>query len=84
MEKKELDIGEIAKLMEENEIGDLKELRKLLEDYDTLCNDVMQLTLIITFLNSFLDGKGMGEEAKRFVKKCMEEQFGNNNSNGRA
>lgn len=83
MEKKELDIGEIAKLMEENEIGDLKELRKLLEDYDTLCNDVMQLTLIITFLNSFLDGKGMREEAKRFVNKCMEEQFGNNNSNGR-
>ena len=32
---------------------------------------------------SFLDGKGMGEEAKRFVKKCMEEQFGTN-SRGKA
>lgn len=83
MERKELDINEVAKLMEENEISDLKELKKLLGDYNNLCNDVVQLTLVITFLNSFLDGKGMGEEAKRFVKKCMEDQFGNNNK-GRA
>ena len=82
--EKELDINEVAKLMEENEIGDLKELGKLLGDYNTLCNDVLQLTLVITFLNSFLDGKGMGEEAKRFVKKCMEEQFGNSNNKGKA
>ena len=74
--EKELDINEIAKLMEENEISDLEELKKLLGDYNNLCNDVLQLTLVITFLNSFLDGKGIGEEAKRFVKKCMEEQFG--------
>lgn len=81
--EKELDIKEVAKLMEENEIGDLKELKKLLGDYNNLCNDVLHLTLVITFLNSFLDGKGMGEEAKRFVKKCMEEQFGTN-SRGKA
>ena len=74
--EKELDINDVAKLMEENEIDDLGELRKLLGDYDNLCNDVLQLTLVITFLNSFLDEKGIGEEAKRFVKKCMEEQFG--------
>lgn len=83
MERKELDIKEVAKLMEENEIGDLEGLRKLLGDYDNLCNDVLQLTLVITFLNSFLDGKGMGEEAKRFVKKCIEEKFGTN-SGGKA
>lgn len=83
MERKELDIKEVAKLMEENEIGDLEGLRKLLGDYDNLCNDVLQLTLVITFLNSFLDEKGMGEEAKRFVKKCMEEKFGTN-SRGKA
>ena len=83
MERKELDINEISKLMEENEISDLKELKKLLGDYDNLCNDVLQLTLVITFLNSFLDEKGMGEEAKKFVKKCMEEQFGTN-SRGKA
>lgn len=71
-------------MMEENEISDLKELRKLLGDYDNLCNDFLQLALLVSFLNSFLDGKGMGEEAKRFVKKCMEEQFGNDNSKGRA
>lgn len=76
MERKELDINDVAKLMEENEIDDLGELRKLLGDYSNLCNDVLQLTLVITFLNSFLDEKGIGEEAKRFVKKCMEEQFG--------
>lgn len=81
--EKELDIKEVVKLMEENEIGDLGELRKLLGDFDKLCNDVLQLTLVITFLNSFLDEKGMGEEAKRFVKKCMEEQFGTN-SGGKA
>ena len=73
--EKELDINDVAKLMEENEIDDLGELRKLLGDYSNLCNDVLQLTLVITFLNSFLDEKGIGEEAKRFVKKCMEEQF---------
>ena len=83
MERKELDIKEVAKLMEENEIGDLKELRKLLGNYNNLCNDVLQLTLVIAFLNSFLDGKGMGEEAQKFVKKCMEEQFGTN-SGGKA
>ena len=81
--EKELDINEVAKLMEENEISDLEGLKKLLGDYSNLCNDVLQLTLVITFLNSFLDGKGMGEEAKKFVKKCMEEQFGNN-SRGKA
>ena len=74
--EKELDINDVAKLMEENEIDDLGELRKLLGDYSNLCNDVLQLTLVITFLNSFLDEKGIGEEAKLFVKKCMEEQFG--------
>ena len=74
--EKELDINDVSKLMEENEIDDLGELRKLLGDYSNLCNDVLQLTLVITFLNSFLDEKGIGEEAKRFVKKCMEEQFG--------
>ena len=83
MERKELDINEVSKLMEENEIGDLKELKKLLGDYDNLCNDVLQLTIVITFLNSFLDEKGMGEEAQKFVKKCMEEQFGTN-SRGKA
>ena len=83
MERKELDINEVAKLMEENEISDLEGLRKIVKDYDSLCEDVVQLTLVITFLNSFLDGKGMGEEAKRFVKKCMEEQFGTN-SRGKA
>ena len=81
--EKELDINEVAKLMEENEIGDLEELKKLLGDYNTLCNDVFQLTLVIAFLNSFLDGKGMGEEAQRFVEKCMGEQFGTN-SRGKA
>ena len=74
--EKELDINDVAKLMEENEIDDLGELRKLLGDYSNLCNDVLHLTLVITFLNSFLDEKGIGEEAKRFVKKCMEEQLG--------
>ena len=77
--EKELDIKEVAKLMEENEIGDLKELRKLLVDYDKLRNDVVQLTLVIIFLNSFLDENEMGEEARRYVKKRMEEQFGTNN-----
>lgn len=81
--EKELDIKEVAKLMEENEIGDLGELRKLLGDYKKLCNDVVQLTLVITFLNSFLDGNEMGEEARRFVKKCMEERLGTN-SRGKA
>ena len=81
--EKELDINDVAKLMKENEIDDLGELRKLLGDYSNLCNDVLQLTLVITFLNSFLDEKGIGEEAKRFVKKCMEEQFGTN-SGGKA
>ena len=32
--EKELDIKEVAKLMEENEIGDLEELKKLLGDGD--------------------------------------------------
>ena len=81
--EKELDINDVAKLMEENEIDDLGELRKLLGDYSNLCNDVLQLTLVITFLNSFLDEKGLGEEAKRFVKKCMDDQFGTN-SGGKA
>ena len=81
--EKELDIKEVAKFMEENEIGDLEELKKLLVNYNSLCNDVLQLTLVIAFLNSFLDGKGMGEEAQKFVEKCMEEQFVTN-SGGKA
>lgn len=74
--EKELDINEVAKLMEENEIANLEGLRKVIKDYDSLCEDVIQLTCVLALLNSFIDEKGMGEEAKRFVKKCMEEQFG--------
>ena len=83
MERKELDINEVAKLMEENEIVNLEGLRKIVKDYDSLCEDVVQLTCVLALLNSFINEKGMGEEAKRFVKKCMEEQFGTN-SRGKA
>lgn len=81
--EKELDINEVAKLMEENEIVDLEGLRKIVKDYDSLCEDVVQLSCVLALLGSFLKGKGMGEEAKKFVKKCMEKQFGTN-SGGKA
>lgn len=81
--EKELDINEVAKLMEENEISDLEGLRKIIKDYDSLCEDIVQLTCVLALLNSFINEKGMGEEAKKFVKKCMEEQFGTN-SRGKA
>ena len=76
MERKELDINDVAKLMEENEIVDLEGLRKIIKDYDSLCDDIVQLTCVLALLNSFINEKGLKDEAKRFVKKCMEEQFG--------
>ena len=81
--EKELDINEIAKLMEENEIVDLGGLMKIIKDYDSLCEDVVQLTCVLALLNSFIDRKGLKDEAIRFVKKCMEEQFGTS-SGGKA
>lgn len=81
--EKELDIKEVAKLMEENEIGDLEGLRKIIKDYDSLCEDIAQLTCVLALLNSFINEKGLLDEANKFVKKCMEEQFGTN-SRGKA
>lgn len=78
MERKELDINEVAKLMEENEIVDLEGLRKIVKDYDSLCEDIVQLTCVLALLNSFINEKGLKDEAMKFVKKCMEEQFGTN------
>ena len=81
--EKELDINEVSKLMEENEIGDLEGLRKIIKDYDSLCEDVVQLTCVLALLNSFLKGKGLEDEAMKFLKESSEEQFGTN-SRGKA
>lgn len=83
MEKAKIDIDEVAKLMEENEIVDLEGLRKIIKDYDSLCEDVVQLTCVLALLDSFLKGKGLKDEARKFLKESSEEQFGTNNS-GRA
>lgn len=83
MERKELDIKEVAKLMEENEIVDLEGLRKIIKDYDSLCEDVVQLTCVLALLGSFLKGKGLEDEAMKFLKESSEEQFGTN-SRGKA
>lgn len=83
MERKELDIKEVAKLMEENEIGDLEGLRKIVKDYDGLCEDVVQLTCVLALLGSFLKGKGLEDEAMKFLKESSEEQF-DNSSRGKA
>lgn len=81
--EKELDINEIAKLMEENEIGDLEGLRKIVKDYDNLCEEVVQLTCVLALLNSFINEKGLKDEARKFLKEGSEEQFGTN-SRGKA
>lgn len=81
--EKELDIKEVAKLMEENEIVNLEGLRKIIKDYDSLCEDIVQLTCVLALLNSFINEKGLMDEANKFVKKCMEKQFGTN-SRGKA
>lgn len=78
MEKAKIDIDEIAKLMEENEILDLEGLRKIVKDYDSLCEDVVQLTCVLTLLGSFLKGKGLEDEAMKFLEESSEEQFGTN------
>lgn len=83
MEKAKIDIDEVARIMEENEIGDLQRLRKIIKDYDNLCEEVVQLTCVLVLLDSFLKGKGLKEEARKFLKESSEEQFGTNNS-GRA
>lgn len=81
--EKELDIKEVAKLMEENEIVNLEGLRKIIKDYDSLCEDVVQLTCVLALLCSFLKGKGLEDEAMKFLKESSEEQFGTN-SGGKA
>lgn len=79
MEKAKIDIGEVARIMEENEIGDLQRLRKIIKDYDNLCEEVVQLTCVLVLLDSFLKEKGLKEEARKFLKESSEEQFGTNN-----
>ena len=76
MERKELDVNEVAKLMEENEIVDLEGLRKIVKHYDSLCEDVVQLTCVLALLGSFLKGKGLEDEAMKFLEESSEEQFG--------
>lgn len=81
--EKELDINEVAKLMEENEIGDLGELRKIIKDYDSLCEDVVQLlTCVLALLSSFINEKGLKDEARKYLARM--QQGINTNNKGRA
>lgn len=82
MERKELDINEVAKLMEENEIVDLEGLRKIIKDYDSLCEDVVQLTCVLALLNSFINEKGLKDEARKYLARM--QQSNNNNNKGKA
>lgn len=82
MEMKELDINEIAKFMEENEIVDLEGLRKIIKDYDNLYEEVVQLTCVLVLLDSFLKGKGLKDEARKYLARM--QQGSNDNSKGRA
>jgi hypothetical protein len=79
--EKELDINEIVKLMEENEIVDLEGLRKIIKDYDSLCEDVVQLTCVLALLNSFINEKGLKDEARKYLARM--QQGNNNNNKGR-
>ena len=74
--------NEISKLMEENEIVDLEGLRKIVKDYDSLCEDVVQLTCVLTLLGSFLKGKGLEDEAMKYLARM--QQGNNNNNKGKA
>lgn len=80
--EKELDINEIAKLMEENEIVNLEGLRKIVKDYDSLCEDVVQLTCVLALLGSFINEKGLKDEARKYLARM--QQGNNNNNKGRA
>lgn len=80
--EKELDIKEVAKLMEENEIVNLEGLRKIIKDYDSLCEDVVQLTCVLALLNSFINEKGLKDEARKYLARM--QQGNNNNNKGRA
>lgn len=80
--EKELDINEVAKLMEENEIVNLEGLRKIIKDYDSLCEDVVQLTCVLALLNSFINEKGLKDEARKYLARM--QQGINTNNKGRA
>lgn len=80
--EKELDIKEVAKLMEDNEIVNLEGLRKIIKDYDSLCEDAVQLTCVLALLGSFLKGKGLEDEAMKYLARM--QQGNNNNNKGRA
>lgn len=81
--EKELDIKEVAKLMEENEIVNLEGLRKIIKDYDSLCEDVVQLTCVLALLNSFINEKGLDDEARKYLAR-MQQGNNNNNNKGKA
>lgn len=81
--EKELDIKEVSKLMEENEIVNLEGLRKIIKDYDSLCEDVVQLTCVLALLNSFINEKGLKDEARKYIAR-MQQSSNSNNNKGRA
>lgn len=62
--------------------GTITTLNEYMED-DSLCEDVVQLTCVLALLGSFLKGKGLEDEAMKFLKESSEEQFGTN-SRGKA
>ena len=59
-------------LMKKYELGSLKELEKIISDFDSCCQDLINVMGFVAALQSFIDSKGLTPESKQFVRKYME------------
>ena len=65
-------LGQLEDLMEKYEIETIEDLEKIVSDFDSCCQDLVNIMGLVTGLQSFIDSKGLTVESKAFIKKHLE------------
>ena len=72
----------VERIMEEHELENVAELEVMLDDFDSLCEDVVSLTALTTAMRSYIISIGKLQESQRFVKEFLSDVRKENTEDG--
>ena len=75
-------LGEIEEIIEKHEIESIKELDNILNDFDSLCEDVIRLSAIITAYREYAISIGKEQEAKSYIQNFLKDLKERNENDG--
>lgn len=73
-------LGKLEEVLDQFEIKDIKELERILNDFNNCCQDLINIMGLVAALRTFISNKGLDHESKIFVKKYLfdlEKDIGN-------